>query len=211
MDEAASTFDEPADHGLHDPDVRSAWATLLARILLPTPSRLADLGCGTGSLAILAAELGHAVDGIDYSEQMLTLARAKARGHDGLALVEGDAADPLLAERAYDAVMCRHVLWALPDPATALHAWSRLLRPGGRLVLIEGRWSTGAGLSSRETAALLGQQGMPHTIQALTDRRYWEARSPMTATPRPPKLAVRRPVDACGMVRGRARISGLRL
>ncbi|WP_368406419.1 methyltransferase domain-containing protein, partial [Streptomyces sp. CC77] len=36
-------------------------------------------------------------------------------------------------------VVVRHLVWALPDPVAALRTWVRLLRPGGRLVLVEGR------------------------------------------------------------------------
>lgn len=120
-DEAASRFDESADYGLRDLDVRSAWAALLMRVL-PAPSRLADLGCGTGSLAVLASELGHDVDGVDFSEQMLAIARSKAKRRAGIRFSAGDAAAPPLTEGAFDAVLCRHVLWALPDPEAALHA-----------------------------------------------------------------------------------------
>lgn len=172
-DGAAATFDESADHGLRDPEIRSAWAALLTRVLPAPPSRLADLGCGTGSLTILAAELGHDVDGIDFSEQMLTVARSKAGTRAGVRFVTGDAASPPLVERVYDAVLCRHVLWALPDPATVLSAWTKLLRPGGRLVLIEGSWSTGVGLTRQQTAALLRRQGLTPVIEPLSDPRYW--------------------------------------
>ncbi|OII65096.1 hypothetical protein BJP40_18235 [Streptomyces sp. CC53] len=40
--------------------------------------------------------------------------------------------------------MVRHLVWALPDPVAALRTWVRLLRPGGRLVLVEGRWGGAA-------------------------------------------------------------------
>lgn len=69
--------------------------------------------------------------------------------------------------------MSRHVLWALPDPASALSTWSRLLRPGGRLVLIEGRWSTGAGLAQQQTVSLLSARGFEATVEQLDDPRYW--------------------------------------
>ncbi len=41
-----------------------------------------------------------------------------------------------------DLIVERHVLWTLPNPGAALSAWQKLLRPGGRLVLIEGHWGT---------------------------------------------------------------------
>ena len=170
---AAATFDHAADHGLTDPLVRTAWSELLRRTLPPAPARVADLGCGTGSIAILAAELGHRVDGIDFSEQMLLMARAKSVGLPGVTFTQGDAAHPSLAERTYDAVISRHVLWALPDPAGALRAWDRLLRAGGRLVVVEGRWSTGGGLASSRIAELLDDLGYAPAIEQLDDQRYW--------------------------------------
>lgn len=172
-DKSAATFDRAADHGLVNPDVRSAWLALLRRNLPSMPSRVADIGCGTGSLSILAADLGHRVDGVDFSEQMLVMARAKAVGRIGVTFTHGDAASPSLAERAYDAVISRHVLWALPDPAAALGAWSGLLRSGGRLVLVEGQWSTGSGLASTEIVGLLNDLGCTALVTPLDDPRYW--------------------------------------
>jgi SAM-dependent methyltransferase len=133
------------------------------------------LAVAPAALSVLASELGHDVDGVDFSEQMLAIARSKAEGRAGVRFVAGDAAAPPLREGDFDAVLCRHVLWALPDPEPALQTWARLLRPGGRLVLIEGRWSTGAGLSSQQTVALLRRQGFAPMVEPLSDPRYWGA------------------------------------
>ena len=51
---------------------------------------------------------------------------------------------PTLPGGSFDVVLVRHVLWAMPNPGEALTAWLRLLLPGGTLILVEGRWSTGA-------------------------------------------------------------------
>ncbi|MEV0775397.1 methyltransferase domain-containing protein [Streptomyces sp. NPDC050428] len=143
-DDAADSFDEEPDHGLLDPAVRKAWAAKLAGWLPSEPSRVLDLGCGTGSLALLATEQGHRVTAVDLSPRMVGLARAKLSGTDTEVLV-GDAARPPVGERTFDVIMARHVLWLLPDPDRALAHWLSLLRPGGRLLLIEGVWA-GAGL-----------------------------------------------------------------
>src|SRR5690348_12704472 len=127
----AETFDEAADHGLADPACREAWRELLLEVLPPAPARVADLGCGTGTLSLLLAEEGYAVDGLDFSPAMIERARAKA-GHTATFRV-GDAAEPDLPPAAYDVVLSRHVLWGLPDPAAGLARWVELLRPGGRL------------------------------------------------------------------------------
>ncbi|PSL55341.1 methyltransferase family protein [Saccharothrix carnea] len=174
-DAHAATFDEDADHGLRDPAVRRAWADLLLPLLPPTPATVVDLGCGTGSLTALLAEAGHHARGLDLSERMLAAARAKAPGID---FRQGDASNPPYQPGSFDVVLVRHVLWALPDPATALARWRALLKPNGRLILIEGRWSTGAGLTAAECLAVLGE-GHVHPLadpalwgRATTDERY---------------------------------------
>jgi SAM-dependent methyltransferase len=172
-DAEAAAFDEAADHGLRDAAVRAAWRSLLVSLLPPAPARVADLGCGTGTLSLLLAEEGHAVDGVDFSPAMVARAVAKADGRSGVRFVVGDAAEPPLDRAAYDVVLCRHVLWALPDPAAALRRWTDLLAPGGRLVLVEGRWSTGAGLSAAETVALVEATGRTAELTQLREPAYW--------------------------------------
>ncbi|MFJ4789418.1 class I SAM-dependent methyltransferase [Streptomyces sp. NPDC088794] len=140
-DAEAAGFDQEPDHGLRDPVVRAAWAERLRDWLPPRSSDVLDLGCGTGSLSLLAAEQGHRVTGVDASPAMVDLARAKLAGRDAVFLL-GDAAAPPVGEQLYDTVLVRHVLWTLPDPGRALRHWRGLLRPGGRLVLVEGVWGT---------------------------------------------------------------------
>ena len=172
-DAQAARFDDEPDHGLHDPLVREAWRSLLRSVLPPSPARAADLGCGTGSLSLLLAEDGYAVDGVDLSPEMVRRAALKAGTFPGTSFVVGDAADPPLEEAVYDVVLCRHVLWTLPDPAAALARWVQLLTPGGRLVLVEGSWSTGAGLTAAETVALVDGAGLAAELRALDDPAYW--------------------------------------
>jgi SAM-dependent methyltransferase len=172
-DAEAEAFDEAADHGLRDPAVRAAWRSLLVSLVPAAPARVADLGCGTGTLSLLLADEGHAVDGVDFSPAMVTRARAKAEGRRDVRFVVGDAAAPALDRAAYDVVLCRHVLWALPDPAAALRRWVDLLAPGGRLVLVEGRWFNGAGLSASETVRLVEATGRPAELTLLPEPAYW--------------------------------------
>ena len=85
----------------------------------------------------------------------------------------GDAAAPSLPAARFDVVLSRHVLWAMPDPAAALARWITLLDTGGVLVLIEGRWHTGAGLTARETTELVAGRGRTSTVTPLTDPQLW--------------------------------------
>jgi SAM-dependent methyltransferase len=175
-DAEAARFDEEPDHGLRDPVVRASWGRLLREHLPEPPSDVLDLGCGTGSLTVLLAESGHRVHGVDLAPNMVAAARAKVAAAGVAASVEvGDAADPPGRPGAYDVVLTRHVLWALPDPAAALGRWVRLLRPGGRLLLVEGRWWTGGGLTAAETEALVGPYAPKVRTVPLTDPLYWGA------------------------------------
>jgi ubiquinone/menaquinone biosynthesis C-methylase UbiE len=172
-DAEAEAFDEPADHGLRDGAVRRAWRELLLGVLPKPPARIADLGCGTGTLTVLLAESGYEVDGLDFSLRMIQLAERKADGLAGVRFVRADAFDPSLPEAAYDVVLCRHVLWAMPDPAVALTRWLRLLTPSGRLLLVEGHWSNGVGLAAEQTRRLVRGAGRSATLTPLTDPAYW--------------------------------------
>ncbi|CAL9398514.1 class I SAM-dependent methyltransferase [Streptomyces sp. enrichment culture] len=183
-DAEAASFDDEPDHGLRDPEVRRAWAGRLRDWLPPGPCDLLDLGCGTGSLSLLAAEQGHRVTGVDASPAMVERARAKLAGRDALFL-HGDAAAPPVGQRLYDVLLVRHVLWALPDPGRALRHWRGLLRPGGRMVLVEGVWGTLApvGIPAGRLTALLAPLAARVRVErlsqdavlwgkAVTDERY---------------------------------------
>ncbi|MEV8020966.1 methyltransferase domain-containing protein [Streptomyces sp. NPDC086554] len=140
-DAEAATFDDEPDHGLRDVVVREAWAGRLRDWLPETAGDVLDLGCGTGSLSLIAAESGHRVTAVDLSPRMTERAREKLAGH-GAEVLLGDAASPPVGGRRFDVVLARHVLWMLPDPEATLRHWCSLLRPGGRLILIEGVWGT---------------------------------------------------------------------
>ena len=132
---------------------------------------------------MLLAEAGYTVTGIDFSRGMLVTASRKA-ADAGVAVTfrTGDASAPDLEPKSVDAIVVRHVTWALPAPADAIRRWAGLLRPGGRLVLVEGRWSTGAGLTAR-TLTEARPPGRPRHRSATADRpALWAARSPTSAT-----------------------------
>jgi SAM-dependent methyltransferase len=174
-DAAADRFDDEPDHGLRDPRVRDAWAIRLRSWLPEAPSDVLDLGCGTGSLALLAARDGHRVTAVDLSERMIARAREKLAG-TGAQVVVGDAAVPPVGRHRFDVVLVRHVLWMLPDPAAVLRDWARLLRRGGRLVLVEGCWGavSPVGVTADALAGLTAGLGGSTRIEQLgSDPALW--------------------------------------
>ncbi|MEU6092276.1 class I SAM-dependent methyltransferase [Streptomyces sp. NPDC047085] len=169
-DAAAAAFDDEPDHGLRAPEVRAAWAARMRSWLPGSPADVLDLGCGTGSLSLLAAEQGHRITGVDRSPAMVERARAKLAGRDAVVLC-GDAATPPVGERRYDVVLVRHVLWTLPDPTRVLRHWRTLLRPEGRFVLVEGVWGTLApvGIPAGRLTALLEPLVREVRVERLSD------------------------------------------
>ncbi len=169
-DTEASTFDEEPDHGLADPVTRAAWRHLLLGVLPEPPARIADLGCGTGTLSRLLVDEGYAVTGLDFSTEMLVRAAAKV---PEATFVLGDAARPPLPADTFEVVLGRHVLWAMPDPQQAFESWLGLMRPGGIAVLVEGSWCTGAGLTAAEALEIVTAADCAGTVTLLPEAVYW--------------------------------------
>ena len=122
-----------------------AWVEAIRNTLPPAPADVLDIATGTGFVALIAAGLGHRVTGIDLSSAMLEEARSEAaRRRLGVTFVESDAVEPNLPEASFDAIISRHFIWTLREPVRAFGNWLALLRPGGRVVAIDGFWFEGA-------------------------------------------------------------------
>jgi SAM-dependent methyltransferase len=137
-DADAATYDNATGHRPTAAAEQAAWATAMARALPPVPARVLDCGAGTGFLSLIAARLGHKVTAIDLSPLMLARLRTYAQAESlEIEVIEGSADEP--PPGPWDAIMERHLIWTLPDPAGAVAAW-RKVAPMGRLVLVEGTW-----------------------------------------------------------------------
>jgi ubiquinone/menaquinone biosynthesis C-methylase UbiE len=117
---------------------RALKTRLVERAEIDEPLDVLDLGCGTGTLAILLKQLRPTarVTGLDVDPQILVLARRKvAQAAVEVALCEGSASSPPFPDRSFDRVLTTLVLHHLDTPTKrqALAAVRRLLRPGGQL------------------------------------------------------------------------------
>ena len=101
--------------------------------------RVLDLGCGAGHAGFAVAAAGGVVTAVDTSEQMLATARllADERGLSGYTAIRADVAALPLADSAFDGVISRYSAHHWPDIAAALGEAARVLRPGGRIVVID--------------------------------------------------------------------------
>src|SRR5438874_971140 len=162
-DRRAAHFDEDFGHSIRTPAERAAWDRIFG-LVLPRRTGLEalDAGCGTGFLSFELAGRGHRVTGVDFAPAMIAEARRKAAERAvSVRLEEADAEQLLFAAASFDLVISRHLLWTLPHPEAAIDEWIRVLRPGGRLVVVDGQFDpgvltlpAGSARSSQEYAAI---------------------------------------------------------
>lgn len=154
-DRRAAHFDEDFGHSIATAGERAAWDRILGLIAPAGTAREAlDIGCGTGFLCLELAALGHRVTGVDLAPAMLAAAQKKAAGQGrAIRFDQADAENLPFPAHSFDLAVSRHVLWTLPHPEAAIAEWIRVLRPGGRLAVIDGaRYDEAAAPPQRENA-----------------------------------------------------------
>jgi SAM-dependent methyltransferase len=106
---------------------------------LPDDLDILDVGCGTGEITARLAELYERASlvGVDLIAGHLETARTRCSAFAGrVAFREADAFALPFPDAAFDLVVCRHMLQAVPSPDAAMAEMVRVLRPGGRLHLL---------------------------------------------------------------------------
>ena len=109
------------------------WRRLTAEVVAPGDLVL-DACCGTGDLAVAAARRGGRVTGVDFSEPMLERARRKA---PQLEWVQGDVLALPFGDASFDAATVGFGVRNVADLDAGLRELRRVLRPGGRLAILE--------------------------------------------------------------------------
>jgi demethylmenaquinone methyltransferase / 2-methoxy-6-polyprenyl-1,4-benzoquinol methylase len=110
------------------------WRRLTARSVVRSGERVLDACCGTGDLAVACAREGGIVTGVDFSERMLDRARVKA---PELEWVRGDLLALQFDDGSFDAVTVGFGIRNVEDLEQGLRELRRLVRPGGRVGILE--------------------------------------------------------------------------
>lgn len=160
----------------------------IALALLDSGLVVGDLGCGSGQLSALLAPHVANVVAVDASSEMLRAARERVAAFPNVALHLGDLEQLPLADDSLDLATLSLALHYVPDPSRAVAEGYRVLRPGGRLVVID--------MMSHDRDDL--PQRMGHTWRGFAEPkvREWLTQAGFTDvryTPLPPDETARGP------------------
>lgn len=137
FDKIASRYDlinDVQSLGLH-----RMWKRRLIALAAVRPGdRALDVCCGTGDIAFRLAQSGAEVTGLDFSQPMLEVAQRRAAASSAPPqFMHGDALHLPFADASFDVVTCGYGLRNLADWQAGLREMHRVVRPGGRLLVLD--------------------------------------------------------------------------
>jgi len=127
------------------PDVVKQRELAIQRLAPQPRERALDIGCGPGLTTLaLASRVGPQglVNAVDISEPMLALARSRCASQSHVHFEYQDVAQLLHADGAFDIALATQVYEYLPDIDHALRELRRVIRPGGRVLLVDTDWES---------------------------------------------------------------------
>lgn len=169
--ERAATFDESVGHEIFSEAERAGWHQLIRKHLGDGKGRAAlDLASGTGVISHLMNDMGFVVTGLDWSEAMLAQARAKAKKRKAeIRFIMRDAENTAEPRESYDVITNRHLVWTLVDAPAAFREWFELLKPGGKLLIVDGNMGRKSWVTHLRLA-LGGKPGHRNLAPGMSER-----------------------------------------
>jgi demethylmenaquinone methyltransferase/2-methoxy-6-polyprenyl-1,4-benzoquinol methylase len=115
------------------------WRRALVDAVDPRPGQqILDVATGTGMVALaLAGRADCEVTGLDQSPDMLDVARQRLNGHPAITLVQGEAEHLPFPDVTFDALSFTYLLRYVDDPAATMRELARVVKPGGRIGMLE--------------------------------------------------------------------------
>lgn len=185
--ERAATFDNSIGHEIFSEAERRGWHGLLRKHLGAGQGRAAlDLASGTGVISHLLNDLGYSVTGADWSEAMLEQARTKAKKRNAdIRFIMRDAENTMEPRESFDVITNRHLVWTLVDAPAAFREWYALLKPGGKLLIVDGNMAK-KGLATRLRGGTGGSHhrlapGMSERLKAIREQVYFSGDMPASS------------------------------
>lgn len=156
----------------------SAFDLITRELKPPAGATFLDAGCGSCAHTVRLARRGFQVRAVDFSESALEMARGhlKETGLDErIALQREDLMRLSFPDESFDYVLCWGVLMHVPDVARAVAELSRVLRPGGRLVVSEINMHSLEAVTTRGLKRLLGRE-RAEVKETPAGLEYWKER-----------------------------------
>ena len=131
------------ERSYNTPDISRQRLETLKSLALNAGEHVVDVGCGTGFLiSEMAAVVGETglLAGVDFSQDMLDVAAQRCESLPQVSLRQGSAEALPLDDASFDAASCTQVLLYVPNLEQSIAELARVLKPGGRLAVIETDW-----------------------------------------------------------------------
>ena len=184
------------DRGHEEPTIAAAKEWSLQQLNLAPGQQVLDVGCGTGedvvAMAAVTGPTGVAV-GVDSSTSMIEEARRRHGGVTGAQFKVADVQRLQFEPATFDACRSERTLQLLADPDRAVAEMTRVLRPGGRMALVEPDWET---LVVNEPISGRARGSWPITSGA-TPSLGWAGDCRVCSWPTDSKTSVSLPVWSC--------------
>ncbi|OUS34601.1 hypothetical protein A9Q94_16040 [Rhodobacterales bacterium 56_14_T64] len=151
----AERFDESASHHIEAKYGVPEWHKMLRRAFGLAPDQnlqgasMLDIACGTGEISRVLCDFGATVTGLDFSDAMHAKSRAKLENQNWQALTCDAELLVGVPDNSFDYAITRHLVWTLTDHKAAFSEWERVLKPGGKILIIDGNFSKKRGLFQR--------------------------------------------------------------
>jgi 2-polyprenyl-3-methyl-5-hydroxy-6-metoxy-1,4-benzoquinol methylase len=154
-----------------------AFERILAKIQPPSGSVFLEVGCGGGFHAMRLARHGYKVKAVDFSDAVLDVARENVRAAGLEHLVDVDREDLIdlsYGDRSFTHVLCWGVLMHVPKVERAVEELSRVIAPGGHLIVHEGNVHSPEAIAIVAAKRMTRRAGLRHTPAGV---EHWKQTS----------------------------------